>query len=324
VFALSGRRAAGLVKITRKTLVYRSRRPRQDGLRVRLRELAASRVRFGYRRLTVLLRREGWRVNPKRIYRLYTEDGLTVRTKLRKKLARRSRVPTPSATRPNAKWSMDFMSARLLDGRWFRVLTVIDQFTRECLALVADRALNGHRVALALSQVVAEREVPESITVDNGSEFASKAMDAWSCQYGVQLEFIRPGKPIDNGYIESFNGRLRDECLNVETFFDLSEVTEKLERWRQDYNQVRPHSALADRSPEEFVRDWKESSAASPRTAWPANQAPAGAVHCSDAAGPKPLQLLVPPSEVKGGPEKLPTDSTEQAAENSNLLEVVN
>ena len=199
---------------------------------MRLRELAASRVRFGYRRLTVMLRREGWRVNPKRIYRLYTEDGLTVRTKVRKKLARRSRVATPRATRPNQKWSMDFMSAKLIDGRWFRVLTVIDQFTRECLTLLADRALNGHRVALALSQVVAERGVPESITADNGSEFSGKAMDAWSYQYGVHLEFIRPGKPVDNGYIESFNGRLRDECLNVETFFDLSDVREKLERWR--------------------------------------------------------------------------------------------
>lgn len=178
---------------------------------MRLRELAASRVRFGYRRLTVILRREGWRVNPKRIYRLYTEDGLTVRTKVRKKLARRSRVPTPRAMGPNQKWSMDFMSAKLLDGRWFRMLTVIDQFTRECLALVADRALNGPRVALALSQVVAERGTPESITADNGSEFAGKAMDAWSYQYGINLEFIRPGTPTDNGYIESFNGRLRDE-----------------------------------------------------------------------------------------------------------------
>ena len=173
MFALSGRRAAGLVKITRKTLVYRSRRPAQNALRMRLRELAASRVRFGYRRLTVILRREGWRVNPKRIYRLYTEDGLTVRTKVRKKLARRSRVPTPAATRLNQKWSMDFMSAKLIDERWFRVLTVIDQFTRECLVLVADSALNGHRVALALSQVVAERGLPESITADN--ELSKKA-----------------------------------------------------------------------------------------------------------------------------------------------------
>ena len=323
MFALSGRRAAGLMKITRKTLVYRSRRPPQDALRMRLRELAASRVRFGYRRLTVMLRREGWRVNPKRIYRLYSEDGLTVRTKVRKKLARRSRVVTPKATRPNQKWSMDFMSAKTLDGRWFRVLTVIDQFTRECLALVSDRGLNGHRVALALSQVVAERGVPESITADNGSEFSGKAMDAWSYQYGVHLEFIRPGRPIDNGYVESFNGRLRDEFLNVDTFFDLSDVKEKLERWRLDYNQVRPHSSLADRSPEEFMRDWKESSAAAPRTAWPADKTPAGAVHCSDVADPKPLQLFVPPSDVKGGPEKLPTKLRKIGKGNSRLLDIV-
>ena len=201
---------------------------------MRLRELAASRVLFGYRRLTVILRREGWQVKPKRVYRLYTEDGLTVRTKVRKKLARRARVVTPKATQPNTKWSMDFMSAQLLDGRWFRVLTVIDQFTRECLALVADRALNGHQVALA--QVVAERGTPGPITADNGNEFAGKAMDAWSYQYGVQLEYIGPGRPVDNSYIESFNGRLRDECLNVETFFDLSDVREKLECWRLDYN----------------------------------------------------------------------------------------
>lgn len=291
---------------------------------MRLRELAASRVRFGYRRLTVILRREGWRVNPKRVYRLYTEDGLTVRTKVRKRLARRSRVPTPKATRPNQKWSMDFMSAKTLDGRWFRVLTVIDQFTRECLALIADRALNGHRVALALSQVIAERAVPESITADNGSEFSGKAMDGWSYQYGVRLEFIRPGKPIDNGYIEAFNGRLRDEFLNVETFFDLGDVREKLERWRQDYNQVRPHSSLGDRSPDEFTRAWKKWNASSLRTAGPANHAPAGAVQSNAATDKELVQLFVPPSAVKGGPEKLPADSTEQAAEKSNLLEIVN
>jgi putative transposase len=210
---LSGRRAAGLLNITRKTLRYRSRRPPQDALRMRLRELAASRVRFGYRRLTVILRREGWRVNPKRVYRLYTEDGLTVRTKVRKQLARRSRVLTPKATRPNQKWSMDFLSAKLLDGRWFRVLTVIDQFTRECLALVAGSALTGQQVALALSQVVAERGTPPSITADNGSEFAGKAMDAWSYQYGVQLEFIRPGKPVDNSYIESYMDPARAQAI---------------------------------------------------------------------------------------------------------------
>jgi len=203
------------------------------------------------------------------------------------------------------------------------VLTVVDQFTRECLLLLADSSLTGHKVALALSQVIAERGAPESITVDNGTEFYSRAMGAWAYQYGVQLDFIRPGKPVENSYIESFNGRLRDECLNVQVFFKLSDVREKLERWRQDYNQVRPHSALGDRPPEEFLDHWQQSSATSPRTAWPANQVPAGAVHCGDLAKPKPLQLFVPPSEVKGGPEKLPSSSVEPAAQTTKLLEVV-
>jgi hypothetical protein len=149
-------------------------------------------------------------------------------------------------------------------------------------------------------------------------------MDAWSYQYGVHLEFIRPGKPIDNGYIESFNGRLRDEFLNVEPFFDLSDVGEKIERWRQDYNQQRPHSALGDRSPEEFAHGWKESSAASSRTAWPANRTPGGAAHGDDAANPKSIQPFVPPSDVKGGSEKLFSESAEEAVEKCPLLEVVN
>jgi putative transposase len=250
--------------INRSTMNYRSRRDPQHALRVRMRELAASRVRFGYRRLTVMLRREGWAVNAKRIYRLYTEDGLAVRTKVRKKIARRSRVPALRATRPNEKWSMDFVVARLLDGRWFRVLTVVDQFTRECLLLLADSSLTGQKVALALSQVIAARGAPVSITVDNGTEFASKAMDVWAYQYRVQLDFIRPGKPVENSYIESFNGRLRDEFLNVEVFFTLADVRDKLERWRQDYNQVRPHSALADHPPETFAARWAETAALRP------------------------------------------------------------
>jgi putative transposase len=153
--------------VNRATMKHCSRRDPQTALKLRLRELAATRVRFGYRRLTVMLRREGWAVNAKRIYRLYTADGLAVRTKVRKKIARRVRIPAQGATRPNEKWSMDFVAARLLDGRWFRVLTVVDQFTRECLLLLADSSLSGHKVALALSQVVAERGAPVSITVDN-------------------------------------------------------------------------------------------------------------------------------------------------------------
>ena len=195
---------------------------------------------------------------------VYTEDGLAVRTKVRKKIARRSRVPALRATRPNEKWSMDFVAARLLDGRWFRVLTVVDQFTRECLLLLVDSSLTGQKVALALSQVIAARGAPVSITVDNGTEFASKAMDVWAYQYRVQLDFIRPGKPVENSYIESFNGRLRDECLNVEVFFTLADVHDKLERWRQDYNKVRPHSALADHPPETFAARWAETAALRP------------------------------------------------------------
>jgi len=244
------------VPIARASLRYQRHRDPQEALRIRLRELAASRVRFGYRRLTVLLRRDGWPVNAKRIYRLYTEEGLTVRTKHRTKAAGRHRVPQTVATAPNQRWSMDFMSARMADGRWFRILTVVDQFTRECLRLLADQSLTGGKVAQALDPLVAHRGVPRSITVDNGSEFASRVMDAWAYQHGIQLAFIRPGKPVENGFIESFNGRLRDECLNVEVFFTLEDVREKLARWQVDYNLLRPHSALQDQAPATFAADW--------------------------------------------------------------------
>ncbi len=223
---------------------------------MRLRELAASRVRYGYRRLTVLLNREGWDVNTKRIYRIYVEEGLMVRTKERKKAAVKPRVPLGTAMRPNERWSMDFVHDRLADGRWFRVLTVVDQFTRECPLLVTDQTLNGTKVAAALDRALRLRKKPVSITVDNGTEFASRTLEAWAYQRGIQLDFIRPGKPVENGYIESFNGRLRDECLNTEIFFSVDDARQKLETWRRDYNQVRPHSSLADRTPNEFRALW--------------------------------------------------------------------
>ena len=220
---------------------------------MRLRELAGSRVQYGYRRLTVLLQREGWEVNAKRVYRLYVEEGLIVRTRKRNERVQRQRVPQGQAVRRNEKWSMDFVAQRLPDGRWIRVLTVIDQYTRECLTLHADTALSGEKVAAALDNVVALRGAPKSITVDNGTEFASKAMDLWAYTNGVHLDFIRPGRPVENGYIESFNGRLRDECLNVEIFFTLADARRKLALWLHDYNNHRPHSALADRTPAEFA-----------------------------------------------------------------------
>ena len=232
---------------------YAHYRDPQDALRVRLRELAGTRIRYGYRRLTVLLRREGWEVNAERIYRLYVEEGLIVRTQKRRERAQRQRVALGCATRPNQKWSMDFVAQRLPDGRWIRVLTVVDQFTRECLTLWADNTLSGEKVSIALDKVVALRGAPVSITVDNGTEFTSKALDLWAYKNGVHLDFIRPGKPVENGYIESFNGKLRDECLNVEVFFTLADARRKLHHWRRDYNQHRPHSALADRTPAEFA-----------------------------------------------------------------------
>jgi len=223
---------------------------------------------------------------------------------VRKKIARRMRVPMVKATRPNEKWSMDFVAARLLDGRWFRVLTVVDQFTRECLLLLADSSLTGHKVALALSQVVAERGTPISITVDNGSEFVSKAMEAWAYQFRVGLDFIRPGRPVENGYIESFNGRLRDECLNVQVFFALDDVREKLELWRHDYHRVRPHSSLNDRTPHDFAAHWVVVSTAAACTAGP--PVASGAVPNASAVDPKLIQLFAPPSaDAKGGTEEL-------------------
>ena len=254
-YRISERHAARLVKLAIGTLRYQSRKVFDEVLRHRLRELAGTHVRYGYRRLTVLLRREGWHVNAKRIYRLYREEELIVRTKQRRKMARRQRATTPGmAVRPNQRWSMDFVSDKLADGRSFRILTVVDQFTRECVGLEADRSMTGKKVAEVLESAKPERgSLPESITVDNGSEFSSRALEAWAIANDVQLCFIRPGRPVENGFIESFNGRLRDECLNVEWFSSLEDARQKLAKFREHYNQQRPHSALADRTPAAFA-----------------------------------------------------------------------
>ena len=253
-YRISERHAARVVQLAIGTLRYQSRKVFDEVLRNRLRELAGTHVRYGYRRLTVLLRREGWHVNAKRIYRLYREEELIVRTKQRRKMARRQRVSSGVATRPNQCWSMDFVSDKLADGRSFRILTVVDQFTRECVGLEADRSMTGMKVAQALDQARQERgSLPESITVDNGSEFCSRALEAWAMRNEVQLCFIRPGHPVENGFIESFNGRLRDECLNVEWFSSLDDAGLKLAKFREHYNHQRPHSALADRTPADFA-----------------------------------------------------------------------
>jgi putative transposase len=248
-YRISERHAARLVKLAINTLRYRSRKVFDEMLRRRLRELAGTHVRYGYRRLTVSLRREGWHVNAKRINRLYREEELIVRTKQRRKLARRQRARTIAmAVRPNQRWSMDFVSDKLADVVSFRILTVIDQFTRECVGLEADRSMTGRKVAEVLERVRKERCLPESITVDNGSEFSGRALEAWAIANDVQLCFIRPGRPVENGFIESFKGRLRDECLNVEWVASLDDARHKLAKFREHYNHQRPHSSLSDRT----------------------------------------------------------------------------
>jgi len=220
---------------------------------MRLKELAMVRVRFGYPRLTVLLKREGWKVGKKLVYRLYRELGLEMRSKKRRKLASMNRGVVEKAMEPNERWAMDFMTDRLQSGRYFRTLTVIDQFTRECLKLEVAHHMSGERVVESLERVAEWRGYPKSITVDNGTEFCSRAMDGWAYRNQVKLDFIRPGRPVENGLIESFNGRLRDECLNVHLFWSVEDARAKLENWREDYNTERPHSALANLPPAAFA-----------------------------------------------------------------------
>ncbi len=250
---ISERHACGLVALNRASCRYRKRRSSDAPLRARLRQLAAERRRFGYRRLHVLLRREGWAVNHKRVYRIYRQEGLTVRSKKRKRAAGVERIPLVAPTRPNQGWSMDFVSDALSSGRRFRVLNVVDDFTRESLATEVDTSLGGERVKRVLERLRQRGRQPEWIVSDNGPEFTGKVMDQWAFTRGVRQQFITPGKPVENAYVESFNGKMRDECLNENWFMDLSEAREKIEAWREDYNQVRPHSALGYQTPAEFA-----------------------------------------------------------------------
>lgn len=234
---------------------YVSKKPVTDApLKEQLLELARERPRFGYQRLWKMLRRKGEKVNRKRVYRVYRELGLAVRRRKRKKIAAAARVPTPAPTRPDQRWSMDFMLDGLRNGRRFRTLNIVDDYTRECLAIEVDFSLPGARVVRVLDGLAVTRGLPETITIDNGPEFAGKALDEWAYEKGVTLQFIRPGKPIENAYIESFNGKFRDECLNTHVFKNLLHARALIGAWRDDYNQVRPHTALGLLSPEEFNR----------------------------------------------------------------------
>jgi putative transposase len=227
----------------------------QSALRLRIREIAMNRPRFGYERIHVVLRREGWKVNRKRVHRLYRLEGLQVRMRVRRrKRLSLHRGPAPRPTAAGERWSMDFVHDQLANGQPFRVLTVVDNWSRESVLLEAGFRVSGEHVARALSEVADQRPLPRSITVDHGSEFTSKALDQWAWARGVQLDFTRPGKPTDNGLCESFNGRLRDECLNANDFVSIDAARERLEAWRIDYNERRPHGALGHLTPSEYAK----------------------------------------------------------------------
>ena len=223
-------------------------------MRLRIRELAHARPRFGAARIWVLLRREGWLVNRKRVRRLYRMEGLQLRMRVRRrKHIALHRGPAPAPTGPTERWSMDFVHDALVNGRPFRVLTVVDQWSRQSPILDVASSMSGHTVGAALERALAEKEKPRSITVDHGTEFMSRALEDWAFARGVQLDFIRPGKPVENAFIEAFNGRLRDECLNVHQFLSIEDAPAKIEAWRIDYNARRPHSSLGHLTPNEFV-----------------------------------------------------------------------
>jgi putative transposase len=249
----SQRRACKLVGIEPKTYRYVSRRPDDAPIRQRLRELALERRRFGYRRLHILLRREGIILNGKKLYRLYREERLMVRKRGGRKRALGTRAPMAIPQGANQRWSLDFVSDALACSRKFRILAVVDDFSRECLALVIDNSLSGVRVARELDRIVEIRGKPCMIVSDNGTELTSRAILAWQQEHRVEWHYIAPGKPTQNGFIESFNGRLRDECLNEHLFASLPDARRIIEAWRIDYNTRRPHSSLDGLTPTEFA-----------------------------------------------------------------------
>lgn len=255
-FGISERHACWLVGLGRSTCRYGPRSDATDPpLRARLRAVATERRRWGYRRLTVLLRREGWVVNHKRVYRLYRAEGLGLRHRHRKRIARGERRVLSRPTQPNQRWSLDFVSDCLADGRRFRALTIVDDCSRECPAIEVDTSLSGRRVVRVLERVAGERGMPSVLVMDNGPEFAGMAVDQWAALRGVTLHFITPGKPVENAYIESFNGKFRDECLNLAWFQSLADARGEIEAWRRDYNEVRPHSALRNLTPAAYAAE---------------------------------------------------------------------
>jgi len=254
---VSERRACDVAGIGRSSHRYRSVRRDHAALRARIREIAETRVRYGYLRIHTLLRREGWHVNHKRVYRIYCEEGLHLRRKRpRRHVSAAHRVERPEVSSVNACWSMDFVSDELFNGRRFRALTVVDNYTRECLAIEPGRSLRGTDVVAVMNRLVMDRGVPSRLQCDNGSEFISKVLDRWAYEHSVVMDFSRPGKPTDNSFVESFNGSLRDECLNVNWFLSMEDARAKIEQWRIEYNEFRPHSSLDGKTPRQFAEQF--------------------------------------------------------------------
>ncbi|CEG09853.1 putative transposase OrfB [Afipia felis] len=255
VYDIGERRACKTTGFHRSSQRYKPRSDPQTELRIRLRDLAASRVRYGYRRLHVLLLREGYRLNHKRTYRLYREEGLSIRTKTpKRKRAWRYRSGRPEIGAANHCWVMDFMSDALFDGRPFRLLTVVDCHTRESLAIVPRANFRAFQVVEVLERLTRERGKPKTIRCDNGPEFAGRILDQWAYHNGVEIDFSRPGKPTDNALCEAFNGRVRAECLNASWFLSMADAIERIEEWRCHYNNDRPHTSLGNLTPNEFAR----------------------------------------------------------------------
>lgn len=264
---VSERRACRVIGADRTVIRYRSRRDSDEALRERLRELAHQRRRFGYRRLHVLLRREGLTINRKKTQRLYREEGLTVRRRKGRKRAVGARAPLPVPALPNQRWSLDFVHDQMITGRRFRVLNVVDDVTRECLAAVPDTSISGKRVVRELTDLIARRGKPGTIVSDNGTELTSNAVLEWCGEARVEWHYTAPGKPTQNAFVESFNGRMRDELLNETLFSSLSHARKKIAAWVDDYNAERPHSSLGYATPAEFAAELKKQGAAPLRIA---------------------------------------------------------
>lgn len=247
-----------MIGIYRTVFKYAPVKGNDDIVRQRLRELAQKHRRYGSPRLHDKLRREGLVMNHKRTERLYSLEGLKIRKRRRVKRASMLRVPPPEANRINHVWAMDFIWDALTSGRKVKTFPIIDTYTRECLAIEVDTSINAQRVIRVLNDVVLRRGLPEIITVDNGPEFISRALDAWAYERGVKLHFITPGKPTENPYIESFNDKYRDECLNDNCFFTIPHARDLIEAWRMDYNQERSHSSLGMLTPNEFYQQQQE------------------------------------------------------------------